>query len=113
MIVYLKIKKKKLEIKELNSFKEKIKSLRFVLKTIDYGVRLKKKKWVNTYWFCQRVDIIATNKENKILAIYNDIRSEKIFFPKRKTYYIYYLPVNSSNDFKVGEKLPIVIKKDS
>src|SRR5574344_1685633 len=110
--MYLKIEKKKLEIRELKTFKDKIKSLRFVLEVIDYGVRLNKKKWINTYWFCQRVDIIATDKDNKILVIYNDIGSERIFLPKRKTYYIYYLPVNSSNSFNVGDKLPIVIKKD-
>ena len=41
--MYLKINNKKIKIKELNTFKEKFKSLKFNLHTIDYGI-LKKTK---------------------------------------------------------------------
>ena len=102
--MYLRIDKKKIEIKELLSFRDKIKSLRFNLYTIDYGIRRNNKKLASTYMFCQRVDICFTNKENVIIALYENVKPEKRIF-KFKSKYIYYLPLNTVKHLKVGEKL--------
>ena len=104
--MYLKIHRKKIEIMECSSFIDRFKSLKFVIDPIDYGIVLPKKKLINTYFFCQRVDCIATNKEGKIIKIYPGLYSEKIKFVFR-AHSIYFLPLNSSSSFQIGEVLKI------
>ena len=89
--MFLRVNNKKLEIKEMLTFIDKLKSLRFNLSKINYGLRRNNKKLASTYMFCQRVDICFTNKENVIF--------------KWKSKYIYYLPLNTVKHLKVGEKL--------
>ena len=67
--MFLKLKNKRIEIVELNKFNEKFKSFKFYLNKIDYGIRIKKKHY-NTYFFCQRVDICVTDKNNTIIIRY-------------------------------------------
>lgn len=88
--MYLKILKKKIEIKELNSLTERFKSLKFVLETIDYGVMLKRKRFFSTYFFCQRIDIIVTDMDDNITYIYDNVKSEKNFFHLKKVIFIFY-----------------------
>lgn len=102
--MYLRVNNKKLEIKEMLTFTDKLKSLRFNLNKINYGLRRNNKKLASTYMFCQRVDICFANKENVIIALYENVKSEKRIF-KWKSKYIYYLPLNTVKHLKVGEKL--------
>lgn len=103
--MYLRVNNKKLEIKDLVTFKDKIKTLRFNLYTIDYGIR-KKTKLATTYFYCQNVDIIITNKEDVIIGIYEKVKPEKRIF-KFKAKYVYYLPLNTAKYLSKGEKLKI------
>ena len=104
--MYLRINNKKIEIKELLTFKDKLKSLRFNLYKIDYGIRRNNKKIASTYMFCQKVDICFTNKENIIIALYENVKPENRYI-KFKSKYIYYLPLDTVKYLKVGEKLII------
>ena len=92
--MYIKIKNKKLEIYDCLTFSERFKSLKFVLDKIDYGIRIPKKKLISTYFFCQKVDICVTDKNNKIIGIFEDVKTEKRKY-MRKSYYIYYLPLGT------------------
>ena len=102
--MYIKINNKKIEIFELIGFKNRFKSLKFVIEPIKYGVVLPKRKLVNTYWFCQRVDCCICDKDFKIIKMYERLKSEKIRFI-RNGYYIYFLPLNSINNLKIGDTL--------
>ena len=102
--MYLKCPKKEIEIKELNSIKEQYKSLKFVLEPITYGIKIPNKRSWSTYFFCQRVDIIITNQEEEIIKIIEKVKSEKRGILWKK-YNIYYLPLNTAKNYKVGEKL--------
>ena len=104
--MYLKIGLKKIEIKELNTFKERFKSLKFNLHTIDYGILFKNKKLASTYFFCQRVDICFTDKDNKIVDLLENVKSEKRYL-RLKSHNIYYLPLNTCKHLKINEKLNI------
>ena len=75
--MYIKIHNKKINIRHCVSFNDKFKSLRFVLEPIDYGILIPKKKFVNTYMFCQRVDVCLTDKDDRIVALYENLKSEK------------------------------------
>ena len=105
--MYLKIKNKKIEIKELTTFKERFKSLKFNLHTIDYGILFKNKKLASTYFFCQKVDICFTNKDNIIVDLLENVKSEKRYL-RLKSHNIYYLPLNTCKNLKIGEQLNIV-----
>ena len=107
---YIILDKNKIQIKTLTTFKERIKSFRFYLKDMNYGLCFPKKKMINTYFFCQKVDIIVADKNNNILAIYQDLKTEKAIRPRLKAYYIYVLKANTTTNLKVNDKLKIVTK---
>ncbi len=107
--MYLKINKKKIQIKEYNKFIDRIKSLKFVLEKIDYGIKLPNKKKASTYFFCQRVDICFTDKEDNIIFLLDNVKTEKKFF-KFKAKNIYYLPLDTCNHLKIGERLKLIKK---
>ncbi len=108
---YIKVGNKKIEIEILTSFKERLKGFRFYLKPIKKGLCYPKKHMINTYFACQRLDIVVTDKEDNILAIYLNMKSEKFIRPRFKAYYIYLLPANSAKDLKVNSKLIKVTSK--
>lgn len=101
---------KKIKIRTLDKFIDRFKGYRMYLYTIKEGLCYPKKKMINTYFNCQRIDIVVTDKENNILAIYNNIKSEKFIRPRLKAYYIYLLPAKSTTHLKVNTKLKIVTK---
>ena len=101
---------KKLKINTLTSFKDRIKGYRFYLYPIKEGLCYPKKKMINTYFVCQKLDIVVTDKENNILAIYPSIKTEKFIRPRLKSYYIYLLPEGSSKGLENYEKLRVLTK---
>lgn len=103
--MYLNVNKKKLEVIELISFWERFKELKFDLKKLDYVAKFPNRKIVTTVFLCQRVDIIMTNKDDVILYLYTNVKSEKYFLPKFNVRDVYFLPANSTKEFKVGDKL--------
>ncbi len=108
--MYLKCQNKNIEIKECKTIKEKLKSLRFVLVPIDYGIKIANQRIWSTYYFCQKVDILITNKDEKIIKIIENVKSEKRKILWKK-YNIYYLPLNTVKYLKIGDTLKLK-KKD-
>ncbi len=106
--MYLKVKNKKIKIIQPQGFWNRFKGLKFVLEPIDYGLRFTKKKFVTTNFLCQKIDIILTDKDDKILYIYEKMKTEKYIFPKRKVYNVYFLPLNTAKNFKLNEKLNLI-----
>lgn len=107
--MYIKCNNQKIKIKECKTMKEKWKSLRFVLVPIDYGIKIANQRLWSTYYFCQRVDILITNKEDIIIKKYENVKSEKRKILWKK-YNIFYLPPNTVKHFRIGDKL--TSKKD-
>lgn len=104
--MYLKIHKRKIPIYEYTNFKKRIKSFRFVLEKVDYGIKLPHKKFASTDFFCQRVDICFTNRDDIIIALYQNVKSEKRFF-KFHSYHVYFLPLGTCQHLEIGMKMPI------
>lgn len=109
--MYLQVKKKKIKIIEPIGFWERFKGLKFVLQPIDYGMKFSHKKFVTTNFLCQKIDIVLTDKDDNILYMYENMKTEKYIFPKRKVYNVYFLPLNTVKDLQVNTKLNIVIPK--
>lgn len=104
--MYLKINnKKKYEVFELTEFLERFKALKFDLEKLDYVLKFPNRKIVTTVFLCQKVDIIMTDKDDKILYLYSDVKSEKYFFPKFKVKNVYFLPLECAKEYRIGEKL--------
>ncbi|MBQ6323516.1 MAG: hypothetical protein IJI22_01650 [Bacilli bacterium] len=104
--MYILVNKKKIEIKELTSFWDKFKGLKFNLKTIDYGLLFKNKKFITTNFHCQRIDIIITDELNRIIAIYEDVASEK-YIINIKAKNTYFLPLKTAENFRINDILKI------
>ena len=109
---YIKNGKNKIKFKTVIRFKDRIKGYRFYLYPIKEGLCYPKKKMINTYFVCQKLDIVVTDKENNILAIYPSIKTEKFVRPRLKAYYIYLLPEGSSKGLESYDKLRIMTKEN-
>lgn len=109
MIVYIKIKNKKIKLLEYTTFKDRFKTFKFYLKDIDFGIKLSKKKFANTYFFCKRVDVVFTDYKDNVMYIYPYQRSEKLIV-KLKAKNVYYLPSGSTKDLKIGDRINIIKK---
>jgi len=109
--MYIKIKNRKIEIIEKNSFWDRFKGLKFVLEPIDYIVKFPKRKWFNSNFLCQRVDIVFTDKNENIIYIHENLETEKTIFPKHRAYNVYLFPLGAVRNFKVGDQLIIYNKE--
>lgn len=105
------INKKKLNIVEKNSFFEKLKGIKFVLEPIKDAYRFKS-HYANTYFLFQRVDIIMTDENNKVLYIYPNCKTEKLIFPKFNVKYVYFLPLETTKDLEINQILKISKPKE-
>ena len=97
----LVLKNSKIELKKCDNFKDKLLGFMFK-KNINYALRFKCKA-IHTFFMKENIDIIITDKNNKILYIYHNFKKNRILI-KLKSYYFYELP-NNSNTYKVNETL--------
>ena len=107
--MYLKLKNQKLKINEYTKFKERFKSFKFYLKEMNFGIKLPNKKIANTYFFCQRVDICFTDKDDIIIKLLNNEKSEKLHL-KLKAKNVYFLPVGTNKNLQLGQKIKLTKK---
>ncbi len=49
---------------------------------------------IHTFFMKRPIDVIMTNKDNKVIAIYKNTSKNKIIINK-KAYYVYELPINT------------------
>lgn len=110
--MYLKVKNKKIEIKELTTFWERFKGLKFIFEPIDYGIKFPHKRFSTTNFLCQKIDVILTDREDNILYIYENLGTEQYIFPMRKVYNTYFLPIGTAKNFKVGDKFLVIDSKN-
>ena len=109
--MYLQVKRKKFKLIELTKFWDRFKGLKFVFEPLNYAIRFPKKKFVTTNFLCQKIDIVLTDKEDNILYMYENMKTEKYIFPKRKVYNVYFLPLNTVKNLTKNTKLKVVLTK--
>lgn len=95
--------KKDIEIKICTNFFNKLIGLMFK-KNFNYGLCLKKCNSIHTFFMLKKIDVIMTNKENKILYIFNNLGPCRIILPKKNVYYTYEIP-NGLNTYNIGDYL--------
>jgi len=101
------VKNKKIKINVLSSFKDRVKSIRLVLDTINDGYYFPKKKGINTYFFCQRVNIYQVDENNKVIHCYLNCKTEKFIFRKKDVKSIFILPTAINDYYKIGDTIKI------
>ena len=109
--MYLKVNNKKLYIREMTKFFDRLIGLRFYFRTLDFAMKFPKKKRINTYFYFQSVDVILTDKEEKIIRLIESCPTEKKIRKKRKVYNIYLVPLGTVKNLKVGDKLNLIEEK--
>ena len=99
---------RKIEVREMKTFFDKLKGFMFHYEPIEYGIRLNKCNSIHTYFMFHNIDVVMTDKYNRIIKIYKNFSSEKIIFPKKNVYFVYELPVTREiNDLKIDDILEI------
>lgn len=110
--MYIKVKNRKIKLEEANTFWERLKGLKFVLGPLEYGVRFPNKKSSNTNFLFEKIDVILTDKEEKILYLIENLGTEKKIRRKKDVYNTYFVPKETVKDLEIGEVLDLVIEKE-
>lgn len=92
-----------MKIKEANTFIEKFKGLMFT-KDFDYILKIKC-NGIHTFFMKTNIDVILTDKNDKILYIYRNVKPWRIILPKKNVTYTYETKVNYLNNIKVGGQI--------
>ncbi len=100
----IKINNKKYEVREYTNFSNRFKSLKFVFEPLDYIIKFPNKKIANTYFFVQNVDICFTDKKNRIISKYENVRSEKLLF-EFSAYNVFFLPLGCIKEYRINDIL--------
>ena len=106
--MYLFVNKKKIEIIDCLSFSSRLMGFMFQKDKIKAGKRFPKCNSIHTFFMKQEIDVIMTDKNNKIVKIF---KPNRIILPQKNVYYTYELPVGVSNFYKVNDILEIKSKR--
>lgn len=106
------IQKRKLKINKIDSFWNRFKCMKFKLETLKEAYLFENKKYISTYFFCQKVDIIMTDENNNITYLSEKVKSEKIILRKGKTKNIYIVPLETVKYLTIEKKLSIQKESD-
>ena len=97
------LKKQELLLKDCNKFKDKLLGFMFK-KNINYALRFRCRS-IHTFFMKEEIDVVITDKNNKVLYIYNSLNRNKIII-KKDAYYFYELPKNT-NTYKINDTIII------
>lgn len=82
------------KIKIAKSFKERLFGLMFK-RNINNGLLFKNCRSIHTFFMLEEIDVIATDKNDKIIKTYKNIKPCRILIAPKKTKNIYELPKNT------------------
>ena len=101
--MYIEKNNKKIKVYILKNIFKRLKGFMFK-KNIDYGLCFPRCNSIHTFFMKENIDVYMTDKDNKVIYIYKNLKKNRIILPKRKVYYTYELPVNIIN-FEINEKI--------
>lgn len=91
-----------IKINKCVSFKDRLIGLMFK-KNINYGLYFPNCNSIHTFFMLDEIDVIMTDKNNKILYLYKKLKPFRIVLPKKGVKNIYELPKNSINNLKIND----------
>lgn len=93
---------KNMEVKEAKTFAQKLKGLMFK-KDFNYILKFKT-NGIHTFFMKINIDVVLTDKNNKILYIYRNLKPNRIILPKKGVKYTFEMPINTFIKLKTGDK---------
>ena len=81
-----------INIKEAKGFKDRLIGLMFK-KNINYGMLFKNCRSIHTFFMFDNIDVIATDKDDKIVKIVKNVKPNRILIFKKNVRNIYEMPV--------------------
>ena len=73
-------------------------------KDFDYILKIKCNS-IHTFFMKTNIDVILTDKNDKILYIYRNVKPWRIILPKKNVTYTYETKVNYLKNIKVGGQI--------
>lgn len=80
-----------IEIRNTKTFKDRFIGLMFK-RNFNYGLLFRNCRSIHTFFMKEPIIVIATDKNDKIIKIYNNVKPWRIIFAPIKTKNIYELP---------------------
>lgn len=105
--MYLQCNQNKIEIEDCVAFFSRLKGFMFQSSPIQIGKRFPKCNSIHTFFMFQKIDVIMTDKMNKIIKMYPNLKTNKIILPKKDVYYTYELPLETCKYYQIGDYLKI------
>lgn len=105
--MYIKNENNKIYFEDCTTFFSRLIGFMFKTKKIKTGKRFPKCNSIHTFFMFQKIDVIMTDKDNKIIKIYPNLKPNRIILPQKNTYYVYELPIGSITNYKIGDTLKI------
>lgn len=96
----------KITIYEAKTFKQRLLGLMFK-KNINYCLLFKKCNSIHTFFMKENIDVVMTDKNNKVLYIKKNMKKNRIILPKKGVYNTYEFPNNFIKSLKVNDQLKI------
>ena len=99
------VNNKEIKLEQANTFFKKLKGFMFQ-KNINYCLKFKTNS-IHTFFMKEKIDILMTDKNNKVLYIFKNLEKNKIII-KKDTYFTYEFPSNFIGNICVGDILNII-----
>lgn len=96
----------KIKVYEAKTFKQRLFGLMFK-KNINYCLLFKKCNSIHTFFMKEKIDVVMTDKNNKVLYIKKNMKKNRIILPKKGVYNTYEFPNNFIKDLEINETLKI------
>lgn len=97
------VNNEEIPLKYAKSFKDKLIGFMFYKKKIDYAICFENTRSIHTFFMFQNIDIIQTDKENKIISIYKNVKNNKVIIGPKEVFKTYELPINKAKYYKIGD----------
>lgn len=96
---------KNIDIIDCNTFFSRLIGFMFK-KNINNALLFNKCNSIHTFFMKENIDVIMCDKDNTVIYYYNNLKKNKIIWPKKKVYKTIELPVNYF-DIKINSKIRI------
>lgn len=91
-----------IKVKNCENFKDRFMGLMFKKNIIDYCLCFPKCNSIHTFFMKQNIDVIMTDKNNKVIYEKKNLKPWKIILPKKGVYYTYEFSINKI-DYQIGD----------
>ncbi len=100
--MYITINNEKFNIKTCTSFKDRLIGMMFKKSKLNYGLCFPKCKSIHTFFMKQNIDVIMTDKNDKVILYKKNLKPWKIISNK-KAYYVYEFSENIIKNINIGD----------